>query len=424
MSVFLIFLEREVKKLLPWMIILLTVSILTGYIFSTFLNSLQDNQALVNKPEDAADLANSDEEAGDSPWDALAYSVSITARNMDPFFINFVKSELKKLPFIKEVYLEDKEEALARLASGETLFALVLPDDFMEELSSGGVPPLTQLHLNPQMPEESKQVGFLFKNLFSSFNQMNHAAIVWRKMYSEYSGDEAASWVEISKLALNQLTNFIYRDSVLNIEDSSSYMNPGFIMATFILVFSVLAVFLLVDRRMQIKRSSFQERILHEGQSAKQTWAIIGANFLLFLLLISPFMFLLNSVYPLHLTLSVGLQALAVFLTSIFLGLGLTALSEKREQALAITWLAFLLFLFFAGAITPQELFPKQLQIFARYTPWHGYYQAMSEILGLPFGQQSIENRLYLPQTSSSFILMLLLPLVFALILEKRKEYR
>lgn len=424
MGIFIIFLKREVKKLLPWMIILLTVSLLTGYLLSAFLNNLQAKRKVAAAPEDKSDTQNSsDEENGESTWDIVAYSVSVTEGDMDPFFINFAKSELKKFPFIKNVYIESEAEALARLAAGETLFAMLIPEDFMADVSSGGVPQAAQLHLNPHMPEESRQVGFLFKNLFSSLNQMNHAAIVWRNMYSEYTGDDAASWVEISKLALNQLRNFINRDSVLKMEDSSSFMNPGAIMATFILVFSVLAVFLLIDRRMQVKHSSFQERILQQGHKAKQTWAMIWAHFLLFLILLLPFFYLLNRVYPFNLTGSIALQALAGFFTSIFLALCLTALSEKREKTLAISWLAFLLFLFLAGAVTPQELFPKPLQMLVHYTPWHGYYQAMSDILGLPFTSRNIGDSIYIPQTTVNFLLPILLSAAMSLLLEKRKEY-
>lgn len=313
----------------------------------------------------------------------LKYKVSLVSEEADSIVIRVLRSQLAEMPFLSEVYVEDQEQARKRLAEGETLLCIRFPRGFIQAFQEGREAEPLHIVFNPAMPAEAARLQAILKNWLRALNLVRSDIYIWQELYEGYTGDRNGSYMHMTFQAMQSVGTFGQRYSFVELEERNHFVGQGFLIAGLVLLFSLLPALIFFDSRGRELDSVFQDRIDQVGASSIHFIAKLCMSFLLWAGLCLPLLYLARFLVR-QVNLSVlTFDSFAIWLISLLLASAAACLDFSPATRAAVSWLALLLFLFFAGSIYPLELFPEGLRQAAVFSPFHALFESiLAELSG------------------------------------------
>ncbi len=345
------------KRYAPGMILLFLASAL-------FLSALTSVLLSQDKPSEEQESAS----AGGLP-DFLRYRVSLITQEDNPLLVLVLKKQLEDFAFIDEVYLEDEMTAEKRLAEGETLMLMKLPEGFLSKVGTSMTDEAVFVRLSEEMPEESLRLRPLLLNTARMLSHLQAAALSWQELYTQYTGDEKNSWPKLTELVFRELNLFSMRHGMIRSEEMNPYIGPVYYLASLLLLLCLIPGMLLLDIRGRVIHSSMGQRQAHLGAAVPVllSHSVLALLFAFFLLL--PFAWLCLSLDGRAQLVTLALLSFCLLLTSFLYAAAAALLPLRPGSRAAFSWLGLLLLLFFSGALYPLELFPKNLSRLLSLSP-------------------------------------------------------
>ncbi len=359
MRIFATCLVRELKAQRAWLVALLLFSIFS----LTLLSSVEVNN--------------------ETAEESMTYDVSLVLQNDDNSLMSVVIPQIETMPHVGKVHLDTAEKARERLENNTVLFTMTMPEGFMRALTSGSIKSPAIVAINPNFPFEAELLARTYGNFFRALSYMNLAGVSFQELYDLYSGKGEMGWVKLSTMAFNTLSKFGTRFQLLITEDFTAQLGVWQVIVPFMLIFALIPGMLLLDRKLAEKNSSFTMRLTKQGARGILVSSQISVHLLLALVLTSSFIIFIFFYASLTSQQSwlVVLYILCAALSSILLGLMASNLFKERERAMINASILFLLLLFLSGMLIPLELLPEQVSAIAPYSPWHGYYFGLLDVL-------------------------------------------
>ncbi len=356
--------QRELKLTGRLMLIfLLVILIIAGAAF-LFLSDLKD--------------ARHDLSEESSPMGIISMSIVDEDRSI---LGKLAREYFLAVPYIKEVYDESLEEALARIERDEIVLAFFLPSGFFDEARSGSATQSIEIWLNPRTPDEAARIGDLIRRYESSGRTLYSGLYGYQKVYAEITGNEDKGWDRTTQFALRTAFEFLGRFQFAKTSQVKGYDVVLHSIAGVLVVLAMIPAFGVLSATIKMAYTSFEERLfLAAGRLAPALARFIVAVAWWCMLEIPVLLVLEKSGFiPSAATVLAPLFLLAIGQVLVLYALG--RIKADPVTLIQAGWLLFMVVLILGGALYPTTLFPHWLWKIAEWSPVYPIMRAVTDAL-------------------------------------------
>lgn len=285
------------------------------------------------------------------------------------------------VPYVKDVYDDSLDEALARLERDEIILVFFLPSGFFEEARSGAASEPIEIWLNPRTPDEAVKIGDLIRRYERTGRTLYSGLYGYQKLYVEITGDEDNSWEQTTRFALRTAFEFIGRFQFAKTAQVKGYDVVIHSVAGVLIVLAMIPAFGVLSATIKMAYTSFEERlVLSSGRSAPVLarfmvaivwWCILEIPVLL-VLEKSGFIPSATSVLAPLFFLATG-QVLVLYT--------LGRIKADPTTLIQAGWLLFMVVLILGGVLYPTTLFPRWLWKIAEWSPVYPVMRTVTDVL-------------------------------------------
>lgn len=278
--------------------------------------------------------------------------------------------QFENLDIVEQIHLDTLERAQQRLAAGEVLLIMVIPENYYEDTRAALNQSSITVYLNETMPAEATVFIRMLNNASDSIAGIQSALYAYEDALLPLYDDPQVLNRQVEAATVDLAFRLVGRKALLKVDQSSQLNTVLYIISSLLTLLAMMTSLLILSQVQQEKKSGLHNRLILAGI---RSWQLAAGKQLILLIWLltgfSPLLVLIRNIYP-HSRSWLLISALVlVCLASSAMMMIMAYLSPGQETTLLSAWLLLLVFLLAGGCIYPYALLPSWLQFFSIISP-------------------------------------------------------